>query len=234
MDRYTLIESYLMDVLSQADKEAFEMRMLQEEDLRADVEAHAKMKAAMDELVADDVKSVIGNNGNSELLIQNYELTNTQDRTKNLKTKFGHLRRRRLMLRIAASLLALAFVGWWGMGDDSPSPLLNEQLYSEYFFSPIKPGTRSDNVTTQSKNEELFFEAIENMESEKFDDAIKIFENLIEVQSFSKADDVNWYLGLCYLRLNKIEHLKNVYSSALYDEGSRYYGKRVALVKGLD
>ncbi|NNF86797.1 MAG: hypothetical protein HKM26_09595, partial [Winogradskyella sp.] len=48
-----------MNVLSSEDKAAFELEMSQDPQLKADVEAHAKMKSALDGLVEHDVKAVL-------------------------------------------------------------------------------------------------------------------------------------------------------------------------------
>lgn len=52
----------------------------------------------------------------------------------------------------------------------------------------------------KSNMEALFFLGLSQMEQEKFDDAIRSLESIIECESVIYMSNARWYLGLCYLK----------------------------------
>jgi|GEM_PF-6001448 len=214
MDRYTLIESYLMNVLSQADKQAFEARMSQEADLKADVEAHAKMKLALDGLVENDVRDQI-----SEIRGQRSEVRRQRSEVSDDGNRSGQtirLKKRRLYVGMAASFLVLAFVGWWGMSDALGQTLDPDETF-EAFFNPLKStSTRSNGEEQRSKSIfDLQIEEADRLIRERnYEEAYKFLSIMQLPIDHNYADNRTWLMALLKLKIDPKEAEKDFKSLA--------------------
>jgi len=213
MDRFKLIESYLANTLSEADRITFEQRMKTEPDLAADVDAHAKMNLSLDALLAKDVAKVIEE-----------ERTNSTKASQRIfsgsKGKF--LRRRYLSL--AAAILLLLVAGWWWTQPNLHTTLSNnDKLYAEYCQWPIEKNSRTDIDNPLSVAEEKFQKAITEMKNGDHKQALRDLQMIDVEDNQLLSDKVDWYTAMCYLKMGDDSRLQDYITNIVSDTRHSYY-----------
>ena len=194
MDKYKRIEAYLTNTLSLKDKLDFENEMSKDSELYNDVQAHAKMKLALNALIEEDVKSQISKlrtEGTNSLINKN-------------STKQINLTKRRKILSIAASVLVLICVGWWW---STPS-LSMDSIFHDYYKEPKSELTRSGDETGQNSSNTLdtyliqYYEGHELIKLEKYNEAFSVLENMNLPKDHELVDNRTWFMALLKLKLD--------------------------------
>lgn len=188
MDKYTLIESYIMNQLKAEDKADFENQMEQDPELLKDVEAHAKMKVSMNHLLEEDVLDVISKLGEGQ---------GEKVKVRKLNIKW---------VSLAASVLILLSACWWMFrgGEDTVKPNGKYDLIFENYFHPVKSFT-----TRSSSGEEIYQEdidkyllAIKKAESQEYDSAIALLEELKNSPHDDVRENAEWNRILILVKSN--------------------------------
>ncbi|MBT8232008.1 MAG: hypothetical protein HKO66_04885 [Saprospiraceae bacterium] len=208
MDRYTHIESYLMNVLSSEDKAAFELEMSQDPQLKADVEAHAKMKSALDGLVEHDVKAVLD--------AENNQTASDPIPMPTIPIAIG----RRKFIPIAASILVLVSVGWW-----VNKPTSTDRIFENYCKEPIGFDTRSgENVQIDSITK-MYFDTYKLIKENKFQEAYNIYSSSNIPKDHKLHDNYEWFSALTLLKLDREKAIEKF--ELLSKNQSHKYSKKI-------
>jgi len=216
MDQQTFeqIEAYLQNRMSEAEKEAFEVRMRGDQELKAAVDLQLELMNAIE---TEAVKSSLDN-----IHQQN----------------FGSSRERKLSrswirpVLIAASFALLILAGWLILRPASPS---SDQLFATYYSTPNGLPTtlglqdqlafsdgmvdykRGDFLEARQKWQPLYRQFSENdtlgyflgltyLENEQTDSALFYWQNTLEqTPSTSYNDALQWYMALALLKKGRMQ-----------------------------
>lgn len=191
IDFYTQVGKYLDGHLSEADRLTFETELNTNEELRHAVENHDVMEGVLDMLWEDDAREV------AMKARESAEEIDLGDEV--VDKKPNKLISIRKFMSYAASLVALVMVGFLLMQQlNSSTNVLYAASYTE-FQSTVKRGV-NDNLSNLS----LCDKGHALMDTEEFNLAIETFKNslLTEDSCYEKSQ---WYLTLCYLKLDQVE-----------------------------
>lgn len=119
-----------------------------------------------------------------------------------------------------------------------------DQIYTMYFTDPdylMETQVKAfvDTTITQIKPEEIeqasdieerFTSGIRLMQEEKFIQASEIFRFIIDDKYNLYIEEAEWYIGLCYLKLDKIEDAKALFEK-IGDSKSLYQKRAKGLIR---
>jgi len=201
MNNFDLIERYLLDQMTTDEKVAFEERMNNEPDLRAEKDAIAELILGVESLgLKNKLKGRrIGEGKDSNVV------------TMKPKSTFSFRR-----LAVAASIAALFFCGWWFL---QPNFTGEDQLFAQAFVTD--PGLATPMSETDNYN---FYDAMVEYKMENYDKAIEVWTS---VSSDIGKDTVDYYLGMAYLNKNEYDaaakKLKSIDSNSPLSQKANWY-----------
>ena len=203
MDKFELIESYLMNALSAEDKQAFEQRLEREPDLKADLMSHAKMKLSLNALVAEDVREVIE---------KEKEMHQEGVQSKAPRSKMNKYRLR--YLAIAVGLMFLIVACWWWA-----SPMSFDSAFSKYDKYPLAEITRSE-TGSGIVDETLtnYLAAHKLKEQGKYEEALVQFQKLNLSTSSKYYENVEWFTAITLLKIDGTKAVEKLKVLALNSE----------------
>ena len=218
-----LIERYLLNLLSEEEKQSFEKRLKTDKTLAQEV--------FLQKEIIEDIEGI----GRLELKSQLKNI-HTELYPKKSETKGGS---RIFILRVAAAAIFIGvLVGAWWMMQQGPS---NQELFTENFEPyalSLNQRSDTDEVFYQienhyfNKNYEQVIPLLEGvldqseqkssqlqlglgisyMQSGKSQEAINQFKTIISKNDFNFEDEARWYLALAYLKTNNITNAREALS----------------------
>ena len=234
MDKDLLLEKYLLNSLDSAEREEFDQLMDQDEEFRKEVLTQERL-----------VKGIRFNHLEDKMnMLKNLEEASTKKEKKGRIVNLLLDRR----LAIAASITVIVAVGIWVFQGGGSSDLYNEY----YTFLPATEVVRGDESgfgsalsSYNAKNFEeaekalnnfsevraIFYRAICLMELGHYSQAAGLFQNYID-QNDNEPLPAEYYLGLCYVKLDDIEKAKEALNSVSESE-TYYFNRAQELVEAL-
>lgn len=213
MDKYTLIESYLMNTLSAEEKADFELRLTQDPSLKKDLDAHAKMKVSMNLLLEEDIIKLIQDEGK-----ESSEDFTDNNSSHSLSQHFNYK-----IFIVAACILILSIIGWWLLNNSQASrqeDSIEDKLYVD-LFKPVKSfDLRSDNEILDT-NSDKYLEGIRLAEESKYLLAKRALYPLINTPNDDIRFNAQWNYALVLIKLKDNDY-QNILNSICDNELSPY------------
>lgn len=244
------IDRYLDGELNDSEKQWFENEILTDSDLAKDLELHREVNDAIRE--TDVLKFRHKLDKIHATIEPEYQQSLTQ---KVIRSKYS---------RIAAASIVILFAVGMLMGNMPGQPVNTDKLFQQYYEVPEISGlARSDLAIDKLYLEAIacyadkqFTEAvnlfeqvvqidknnmkahlaagISNIETNQPIKAEKSFETVIEHKDNLYVDQANWYLGLCYLKMNNLENAGKQFDIVASDDRSNKQDVAKKILKKLD
>ena len=217
-DEFEKIEAYLNQKLSKEDLVIFKNRLTKEKGFKTKVN---DIKTVLIGLETQALKE--------ELDLFHKDIDHGKTESDTTESKVHSFNWKRLLV---AAVLIIAAGSFWFLKDNS-----NERLYADYFTpDPGLPTTMSNNDNyefyeamvnykqgdyktaiskwevlqkTKPNNDTLnYFIGVANMANKNETNAISFLENVTKNSEFTLVNDAYYYLGLAYLKVNKVDEAK--------------------------
>jgi tetratricopeptide (TPR) repeat protein len=245
-----LIDAYLDGELTSGEKQFFENELLKNQDLARDLELHREVNETLRDT------NVIKFRQKLDKIHATIEPEYQQSLAgKVIRSKYS---------RIAAASVVVLFTAGMLINSLTNQPLNTEKLFNRYYEIPeISDNVRSDDavnmlffkavscysdrqfseavvlfeqiIQVDSKNMEAHLGAgISNIEINQPTKAEKSFETVIKQKDNLYVDQANWYLGLCYLKMNDLDKAEHQFEQIAADERAIMQGNAKKILKKLD
>ena len=244
------IDRYLDGELSESEKQWFENEIISDSDLAKDIELHREVNAAIRE--TDVLKFRRKLDKIHATIEPEYQRSLTH---KVIRSKYS---------RIAAASIVILFAVGMLLGNMPGQPVDSDKLFQRYYETPeFSDIVRSDLAIDRLYLEAItcyadkqFTEAVElfervvqidknnmkaylaagisNIETNQPAKAEKSFETVIEQKDNLYVDQANWYLGLCYLKMNNLEDAEKQFDMIASDDRSYKQAMAKKILKKLD
>ena len=229
------IDAYLKGELNEEEKQQFEKEIDQDKTLAQELHFH-EMTQRHIELLED-----------RKITAQVQAIHQAELKRRRRKALVKQIR----YWAVAASILLLLALSWWLWDSPSANP---DTLYAEYYTAYELPFGNRNEQNSQTEAGALYLAGeyekaapimeallaadtglskiqfalgICKMELEQWNQAVPLFEKLIEDNDVLYADNARWYLALCALKLNNsataIEHLEiltNIEGAVFQDDAA--------------
>jgi hypothetical protein len=199
-DEVTLIDNYLEDNLTQAEKQLFKERFEANPEFARQIKQYTNLRIALRSAAK-------------------YRTQQVQEKPRAKKIKMSYY-----FMAIAASIVILIGITLYLNGYFSP-PGPYDNLYANFYQNPADINAdivvRSDESEADKLAKDKFIEAINLMENKEFAEAIIILEDLQTRSSSILYDEINWYLALAYLRTEQVEKATPIFID-LFNSGSKF------------
>lgn len=216
-DYFIQIGDYTQGKLTKAAKQAFEMEMSSNEELRRAVENHDIMDKALDFMWEEDARKVAMEA--HETVVENSADSDTNQKK---ETKTISLSKR--LTAIAASFAILLVAGFLMMQNLINKPA---KLYAEFYVPYMGSQPRGDNSASSLA---LCEQGHSLMENEQIEKAIETFKTSIQ-NNEACVQKSQWYLSLCYLNQNNIEQRDSLINVILSTANHDYLSQAKDLFK---
>ena len=199
-----LIERYLLNLLSEDEKQSFEERLKTDKTLAQEVSTQKE--------IIENVEGIGRLELKSQLKTIHSQLYPKQSSSKGITSRF--------ILRFAAAaiFIGVLFGAWWMM-QQGPT---NEQLFSENF----EPYALS--LNQRSDSEEVFYK-IENLyHAKNYEELIPLLEGVLD-QSEQKSSQLQLGLGIAYMQSGKSQEAINQFKTIIakndfnFEDEARWY-----------
>ena len=213
-DKKTLEESidrYLNGLMTDEEKEAFELKMSEDPGFREEVALQRSIIRAV-------------RNEQLEKIIRNeQQKIKKQKNTRRLVIPFGSL-------AIAASVAGFFYVGYLNQCDK-----LAGEYYESYTYTPLL--SRGEDSVYLTGADSVFFNALQDIENDNVSSAINKLETLKNSEPEMLAateQSVNWYLALAYLKKGKKNKAKILLLEIEKSINQEYIQKAKSLLNELE
>ena len=238
-----LIIRFLDNELSDQDVEEFKARYGHDDEFTLEVNELSKICISLEAASKVSLKNMVGKPVLRRFLADRKESVSTKNLLKN-KWSF----------RIAAVVipliaLSIGFEIW------VKPRLTNDDLYLAY-FQKLQITDESRSFTGEQKtNFQILQKNIDNavletidalsdprdiysfglycMEEQRFPEAVYAFRRVVGMQEKTYLESSEWYLGLCYLKLNDLENAKLVFTSVAASKDHIFRKESKALLRKL-
>lgn len=213
-DKKTLeeyIDRYLEGSLSDEEKEAFELKMSKNPELRKEVALQRSIIRA------------VRNEQLEKIFLKEDKKIKKQKNTRKLVIYFGSL-------AIAASVAGFFYIGRLNHYDK-----LAGEYYESYTYTPLP--SRGEENAYLTEADSVFFNALKDIENDNISSAIDKLETLKNSEPEMLAateQSVNWYLALAYLKKGKKNKARAVLQEIEKSMNNEYIQKAKDLIKELE
>ncbi len=195
MNSNELIERYLSNNLSAAERTSFELEMDKDPEFKKLVENYPVLKKVGEgilelELLNEFENATAGLN------------TDNPDKSKTKFLKVGLL---------VASVLLLSAILYFFRGKDKPSPEKTEEIFIAYYSKPIN----EDTFRGENKEKELSLDQAKTyFDLNQFDKSVEILETLLAKPSGeNELKELEYYLAHNYLNIGRYQEAKKMFLS---------------------
>lgn len=205
------IDHYLEGSLSDEEKDAFELKMSKNPELRKEVALQRSIIRA------------VRNERLEKVILKEEKNIKKQKHTRKLVISFGSL-------AIAASVAGFFYISQLNQYEN-----LAEKYYESYTFTPLP--SRGEDSLYLTGADSVFFNALQDIENDKISSAIDKLENLKNSEPEMLAateQSVNWYLALAYLKKGKKNKARAVLQEIEKSMNNEYIQKAKDLIKELE
>lgn len=240
-----LIDRYLLNLLNQEEKRAFEEKLKSDKALFNEMSQHKELIDDIEGIGRLEMKEKLQN-------IHNQLYPKTPNSTQNL---------RRLYFRIAAAAIFIGVLSigfWWMQQAPTPADLYAqnfepfelsltqrseegnefkqiESLYSKGNFKGAIPLLENVINNNNVKSSQLLMGlGVAYLQTGQPNKAITQFKNILETNDFNFEDEAQWYLGLSYLKLNDIKNAKIYLGVLASDAGKDHHQAAHKILSQLD
>lgn len=207
MDNTEYIESYFRGDKSDAQKQAFEKRILEDQSFAEEVAFYISMNESIKQQLYEEKK-------------QRFKDIYSQQRVVSMKRPAINMWK---YAAAASVIVAVVLLSWFFSGQrSSPQQLADNYIKQNWQTMPVKMGNR-DSLQT----------GLNLFNSGKLTDALAIFERL--AQKDSANSNLKKYTGIVFLRLENFDKALNYFSkleadTGLYSNPGKFY-KAITLLK---
>ena len=242
MDHRVDIERYLMERMSEAERQAFEQRLAEDAALAKQLKLERAIILGIADHSSRDVERKL------DEIRQEYEQMRLQRRRRNL-----------LIWLVVMGLLLLGsmYFFWPESQEDTPDGTLYAQYYERPVISLVRRSSDPDSLrfvidqyyyneqfgsllrttealaSDQATSEILLAAGIAAMELNQFDRALDYFNRITQKRSVRFGNHALWYSALCYLVMDREEQALPLLHQIALDAENDHYGEANRLAKAL-